>query len=48
VLLKSDFDAPRYPIGSIHEKKKRKERWNNPLKEKEEREMEAFIISFSK
>jgi hypothetical protein len=29
-------------------KRKRGKRWNNPLEEKEEREMEAFIISFSK
>ncbi len=29
---------------SFDGKKKRKERWKHPWKEKEEREMEAFII----
>ena len=42
--VRKNFDAAK----KIWTKKKRKERWKHPWKEKEEREMEAFIISLFK
>ena len=42
--VRKNFDAAQ----RIWTKKKRKERWKHPLKGKEEREMEAFIICLFK
>jgi hypothetical protein len=35
-------------LGNFHEKKKSKERWKHLRKEKEDREMEAILISLFK